>query len=107
MRLPYVWEDDVEMAREDAWWHLQDCAAIQGLMIFDFHPIHVYMNARQLSAYERLKGRVGQLSSARPDQIKIEPSTSPGPGRMFREIVAHLASAGRSLRISDLVLNGA
>jgi hypothetical protein len=102
-RMPYVWEDDLEMIRDDPWWRLKDCAAMHGLMIFDFHPIHVYMNAPRLAAYNALKGRVERLSSALIDQVEVEPPTSLGPGRILREIISYLTSIGRSYRISDLV----
>ncbi len=102
-RMPYVWEDDLEMMREDPWWRFEDCAKMRGLMIINFHPIHAYMNATRLSAYEALKRRVERLSTARIHQVEVRPPTSEGPGLMLREIISHLTSLGRSLRISDLV----
>jgi len=70
IRLPYVWEDDFEMVRPDSNWDLG--AMIDrgnGLMIFDFHPIHVYLNSLDLGPYRALRalGRIADLSKNQVD----------------------------------------
>lgn len=59
IRLPYFWEDDVHvmaMARglADTW----DAGALldrPGLKMFDFHPIHVFLNTERMERYEQTR----------------------------------------------------
>ena len=53
-RLPYFWEDDVA-ANWPGWDWTAPIPSHPGLKIFDFHPIHVALNTRELTRYESLK----------------------------------------------------
>jgi hypothetical protein len=58
-RVPYIWEDDLH--------HLFECGGItqqsprdivltgQGLKVFDFHPIHVFLNTESVDRYKRTR----------------------------------------------------
>lgn len=50
-RVPYFWEDDVDLisARGP---QILECAAGRGLKVFDFHPIHVALNSTSIEHYE-------------------------------------------------------
>ena len=63
LRIPYFWEDDLEMNSPQPCWSLSDSRYhVEGLKIFDFHPIHVYMNNDHMEPYERLK-KIGPLET--------------------------------------------
>ncbi len=56
MRVPYFWEDDihcVEIERK-VWhgWDVQPFLDNTCLKVFDFHPIHVFLNTENLARYE-------------------------------------------------------
>lgn len=57
-KVPYFWEDDVHMLYDSAG-ILQknpvDLATTEGLKVFDFHPIHVFLNTESLERYERTR----------------------------------------------------
>ena len=56
LRIPYYWEDDLEMERPSPCWSATPMLAKSaGLRIFDFHPIHVYLNSSDMRAYNALK----------------------------------------------------
>ncbi|WP_431098456.1 hypothetical protein [Polaromonas aquatica] len=64
IRVPYFWEDDV--------WCLSDEntaleALIQraGLKVFNFHPIHIFLNTERLDRYERTRSL-----HQRPDELE-------------------------------------
>lgn len=62
LRIPYYWEDDFEMERTSPYWHLAPLlAAGEGLKVFDFYPIHVYLNSAEIRPYRALKQRVPNL----------------------------------------------
>lgn len=55
-RVPYSWEDDVAclFGPEDDVTPRQ-LAASRGLKVFDFHPIHLFLNTESLQRYERTR----------------------------------------------------
>lgn len=54
IRVPYLWEDDVHCMYGDAL-QLSDLMRMGGLKVFDFHPIHVFLNTESLDRYERTR----------------------------------------------------
>jgi hypothetical protein len=51
VRVPHLWEDDIEIAQGPRW----DPAAIAGapgLRVLDFHPIHIFLNTETVDRYE-------------------------------------------------------
>lgn len=59
VRAPYFWEDDVHaLAIENGVeknWKTKKYLKNKGLKIFDFHPIHVYLNTENLKRYDSSK----------------------------------------------------
>jgi len=55
VRIPYFWEDDVHCIFGDPW--TLDVLPMNspGLKIFDFHPIHIFLNTETLDRYEVAK----------------------------------------------------
>ena len=53
-KVPYFWEDDVACmhGRKD---NMIDLALRPGLIVFDFHPIHIFLNTEHLDRYERTR----------------------------------------------------
>lgn len=54
VKVPYFWEDDVSCLRD----HCSGMAELTrrpGLRVFDFHPIHVFLNTEHLDRYERAR----------------------------------------------------
>ena len=54
IRLPYYWEDDIEMVNGD-WQNVRKHFSVSGLKIFDFHPIHIFLNSKTMEKYEKVK----------------------------------------------------
>lgn len=80
-RLPYVWEDDFEMVRPGSVWDLGLMIDRgNGLMIFDFHPIHVYLNSLNLGPYRALRtlGRIADLAKS-----QVDAAVRPGLGARY------------------------
>jgi hypothetical protein len=58
VRAPYCWEDDVFCIYHQRGVAVPDVAAsahLSGLRVFDFHPIHVFLNTENLDRYERTR----------------------------------------------------
>ncbi len=58
IRVPYFWEDDLACVYEQQGFHPYDMKKLllrPGLKVFDFHPIHVYLNTERLDRYENTR----------------------------------------------------
>lgn len=53
-RVPFLWTDDVAAMNRDASFdaNLSEILAWSGIKVFNFHPIHVYLNTESLARYE-------------------------------------------------------
>lgn len=54
LRIPHFWEDDATCLYRH-WTPMSVLARRRGLKVFDFHPIHVFLNTEDLSRYYRTK----------------------------------------------------
>jgi hypothetical protein len=54
IRLPYFWEDDTSILYNKEIC-VEELLAKKGLKIFDFHPIHVFLNSYDLNQYDLAK----------------------------------------------------
>ena len=56
LRVPFFWEDNVQcMYRKNS--SICDLVNRNGLKIFNFHPIHVFLNTEKLSRYENTRSQ--------------------------------------------------
>lgn len=52
IKIPYFWEDDVRCIYK--WeWTVEKFIGYKSIKVFDFHPIHVYLNTEHLDRYEK------------------------------------------------------
>jgi hypothetical protein len=105
IRVPYFWEDDVHaMAIErdfERGWEPGALLARPGLKMFDFHPIHVFLNTEHLDRYER--SRADHRDAARLAAHR-------GAGRGTRTFLIDLIDQGLSRgfqfrRVADVQLS--
>lgn len=102
LRLPYVWQDNMEMYSPEPHFKAADLLDAPGLRIFDFHPVHVWLNSRAFEPYERLKAehRLDAVTEMEANRFRTQ-----GPGTMtaFLDLADRLAAAGGGARVRDLV----
>jgi hypothetical protein len=103
LRLPYFWEDDFEMERTTPCWQLSSLLATgPGLKVFDFHPVHVYLNSGTMEAYSLLKQRVPNFSRSTPEMAAEVRQTGAGSQTLFIELARYLGETGKSLLMRDI-----
>ena len=56
IRIPYFWEDDVHCLYGDPQ-AFEIALGHTGLRVFDFHPIHVFLNTENMDRYERTRSQ--------------------------------------------------
>jgi len=103
LRVPYFWEDDFEMERTTPCWQLRPLLAKgAGLQVFDFHPVHVYLNSRTMAAYRSLKERAPNLSDSTSEVAAAAIQSGAGSQTLFIELAKYLGETGRSLLMRDI-----
>ena len=94
VRLPYMWEDDFELVRPDGIWDLGRLIGRgRGLMIMDFHPIHVFLNSTTLGAY-RAVCALGRLPDLSEELVSPHVERGRGAGYAFRSAVEKMQKDG-------------
>ncbi len=99
-RLPHFFQDDAHLLRDRPFALSALELASPGLKIFDFHPVHVFLNTQSLQHYEESKRHYQDpagLASCR--------GRGPGVGELYGHVLEYLkARPGRTLRLADVVL---
>ena len=101
LRLPHIWEDDMEMASTDPNWQLAPILRLDGLKVLAFHPVHVFLNCANGAAYDEFKRWKKTDAETVSDARQLQTSGE-GPATMFTEAADYLASRGGGKRIGDL-----
>lgn len=100
-RVPYFWEDDSEMFEEEPIWSATDPRIpVDGLKVYDFHPIHIALNTDRFERYERLK-ELRPLQEWDEDFIREHSYKGQGPRHLFLELAELLSSGGK--KVSELI----
>jgi hypothetical protein len=102
IRLPFCWEDDIEMAFAEPDWAPLRARQVGGVRILNFHPIHIYLNSTTVASYRALKAAVPDLRTATPEQMAPFREQGRGTGWAFQEAVRTLASSGEAATIGAL-----
>lgn len=106
-RVPFFWEDDFEMQRDQPIWELKLLLDHPGLKVFSFHPLHVYLGAPDLSFYTSLKETHPNMLEVTPEELKPQNMNGLGPRSLFEQLIDVLAKQKPSHRISDIALGEA
>ena len=101
LRLPYVWQDNMEMYSPDPLWDVGAVLEGSGPRIFDFHPVHVWLNSKVFAPYERMK-QTGPLPELAPEDTARYRNAGTGTMTAFLDLADRLAATGGGVRISDL-----
>ena len=102
-RIPYIWEDDLEMDFPEQVWRLEGLDRCKGLRVFDFHPIHIILNDPSMNSYIKLKSLGKPLRELGDSEVNQFRQTCDGPRSMFEDAIAILKSSGGGKRVVDLI----
>jgi hypothetical protein len=85
VRVPCDWEDDVEMVFPTPRWDARAVLAEPGLRTFNFHPIHIYLNSRDMGPYVAVRSM--GLHDAREEDVRPHRSEGEGTGSILRALL--------------------
>lgn len=63
IQVPYFWEDDINLLSYNQKFTVKTLLQSKGLKVFDFHPIHIYLNTYSLSHYIRAKSSSNNIDT--------------------------------------------
>jgi hypothetical protein len=89
-RYPYYWEDDIEMGKPGN--VSLSLYPVDGLKIYDFHPLYIYLNCNDFSNYEALKKECPVLEDATPEQVDKYINPAHGVGTLFDDFLKRLTT---------------
>lgn len=92
VRIPYVWEDDVELENGTLDAGFASILGASGVKVFDFHPAHVFLNSSSMNAYRRVSGTLPHAD------LTPHVEQGRGVGVVFRELIGAIAGRARHAR---------
>lgn len=102
LRAPYYWEDSCEMSKPIATWSLASLRGTgDGLKIFNFHPVHVFLNTHDFDHYREVKAKAGDLKNAGRDLFAAPPEQA-GTRTLFAELLHVLSRNGGGTTIREI-----
>lgn len=103
-RIPFFWEDDLEVDRTDARWHVDwvDCHD-PGLKVFAFHPLAVYINWCCSAQLDGIRRASPNFSAASPEGVEAFVNRAgDGARTTFDALLAWSDAGARSRTIREL-----
>jgi hypothetical protein len=102
-KVPYYWEDDLEFSQNTPVWDLDSLLPPRGgLAIFNFHPIHIYLNTADHMHYEKVRKEVCSFSDATKDSLERWRNTQEGTDTLFQHLLGRIGKHGGH-KILDLI----
>lgn len=95
-RIPYLWEDDIaclHVAVSVLEAPLEELVRWSGVKVFDFPPIHVFLNTDELARYERTRSIHHQM-----ERLLVERCEMRGPRDWLGD---RLSQAGRPVQLGN------
>lgn len=83
--IPFYWEDDTHFSNQTKFEISKLQIHKRGLKIYNFHPIHVFMNTDSREHYSGYKSFYHQ-----PDMLEKYRNSSKGIGTLFKELLQYL-----------------
>lgn len=104
LRVPYVYQDNLEMSEPHPIWEATTfLQGKRGLQVFDFHPFYVYTNSTSMDIFERVKQTGGHMQSMTEEDLLPFRQSGEGSRTMFLSLIDHLAEQGGGNQIQDIV----
>ena len=83
VRVPHLFEDDINLAQGPTWDH-EAITTAAGLVVLDFHPIHVFLNTETVERYESTRAHHRDVDALRSHVNQ----RATGTRDLFRAILA-------------------
>ena len=100
-RFPFFWEDDVFMSNKSKWAIDEPKFNPKGMKIFNFHPIHIFLNSKNMNNYNLMKKKIGLENLNEKNIIDFIEKTNTAELNFFTTLIKNLSDS-ISYTITDL-----
>lgn len=97
-RIGTYWADDYELLKPHRPWSINHLLDAQGIKVFNFHPIHIYLNTGSAGDYERFRQSGLNLRTATQDEIAPFINPDPGAGTCFKGLIEGMGVPGKLMK---------
>jgi hypothetical protein len=88
-RVPYFWEDDVAcLYGLNGALSISQLISLEGIKVFDFHPVHIFLNTEHMDRYEKTREWHGS-----PQELQAHRYDGKGTRSRFLEFLRLMSSA--------------
>ncbi|MCX7767391.1 MAG: hypothetical protein N2110_00005, partial [Flavobacteriales bacterium] len=94
LKIPFVWEDDVELQKSNPCWQGENINTSLYPAILNFHPVHIYLNSENNLRYQNFKRLFNNNISYLENLINSEQGTA----TLFRNTLAKIADSSATLK---------
>jgi|TARA_B100001971_G_scaffold203160_1_gene217711 hypothetical protein len=101
-RFPYFWEDYKNMVEDKIWSLPESLFEEDELKIFNFHPLHIYLNFHNIEQYETFKVKNGYRFSDKSAIDAFINKNSDGVQTFFRDFISALANKQTAYTIQEV-----
>jgi hypothetical protein len=99
IRIPYNWEDDVHWAYGYSFDDSRIDLNSEGLLIFDFHPIHIFLNTENKYRYKEAK----KFMNDRSKLLEYRNNEVPGTRDLLLNLLKHCRSESiRTYKLKEI-----
>lgn len=102
IRIPFFWEDNLEFERPNPCWKYENLGKSEGLRVFVFHPIHIFLNSATKSSYEEIKQKTSPLSDVTIRELENYVLPGEGTKSMFLDLISHVIEMKSGVRLKDI-----
>lgn len=96
LKIPFVWEDDVEFQKPEPCWQGENINTSSYPAILNFHPVHIYLNSENNLRYQNFKKLFYNNNNISSLQNLINPG--PGTATFFRNVFVKIANSSATLK---------
>jgi len=103
VRIPFFWEDDFELEKSLPCWQLEPLLRVSsGLKVFNFHPVHIFLNSKSMTKYNELRLRVSNLRDMTRKIAENYIMEQDGVRTSFETLVEYISRNQNSINISGI-----
>jgi len=102
-RIPFFWEDDVEIYEKNPDWNFKSTKHISGLKIYNFHPIHIILNTNDMSDFKKIQKKI-EVNSLNDEILQKYVNKKKGVKDIFLEILDFLQSK-KTYTVNEVIKN--
>jgi len=101
LRVPHFWEDDLHLLGNNTEnYDLSIFFNYEGLKVFDFHPIHVYLNTESIDRYENAKPHYHNAG----ELLKFRNHGADGTRQFLLDLIRESKSRGFTFKLLEELL---